>query len=76
MHTQSPFSTHTLTSIPPTHPHTQVRPWQPSPDNKMRGVVIWPDPEGMEITVTLYKGPKDKSYETKEWEFAVIDVSL
>ena len=22
------------------------------------------------------QGPKDKSYETKEWEFAVIDVSL
>ena len=22
------------------------------------------------------QGPKDKSYETKEWEFAVIDVSV
>ena len=22
------------------------------------------------------QGPKDKSYETKEWEFAVIDVSI
>lgn len=60
-------------------------------------MVIWPEPEVMEITVTLYKvyvvstctvhpallllmmlfvlqGPKDKSYENKEWEFAVIDV--
>lgn len=33
----------------------QLRPWQPSPDNKARGVVIWPEPEIMEITVTLYK---------------------
>ena len=24
----------------------------------------------------IVQGPKDKSYETKEWEFAVIDVSL
>ena len=26
-------------------------------------------------TVLAIQGPKDKSYETKEWEFAVIDVS-
>ena len=32
-----------------------MRPWQQSPDNNARGVVIWPEPEIMDITVTLYK---------------------
>ena len=35
--------------------HLQLRPWQQSPDNNARGVVIWPEPEVMDITVTLYK---------------------
>ena len=34
---------------------SQLRPWQQSPDNNARGVVIWPEPEIMDITVTLYK---------------------
>ena len=33
----------------------QRRPWQTSSDNPMRGVVIWPEKEVMETTVTLYK---------------------
>jgi hypothetical protein len=53
---------------------THRRPWQASLDNPTRGVVVWPDKEVMETTVTLYKSPKDTSYESKEWEFHVIDV--
>jgi hypothetical protein len=33
----------------------QRRPWQASLDNPTRGVVVWPDKEVMETTVTLYK---------------------
>ena len=33
----------------------QSRRWQPAPDNKVRGVVVWPEPEVMDITITLYK---------------------
>lgn len=53
---------------------SQILPWLPSPDNTLRGLVVWPEPEVVESTVTLYKGPKDKSYEHKEWDFSVIDV--
>ncbi|XP_065916601.1 EH domain-binding protein 1-like [Dysidea avara] len=52
---------------------TSVRPWKASPDNRKRGVIVWPELEEIDITITLYKGQKDKKFETKEWEFAVID---
>ena len=33
----------------------QILPWLPSPDNSLRGLVVWPEPEVVESTVTLYK---------------------
>lgn len=37
-------------------------PWLPSPDNKLRGVAVWPEPETVEAAITLYKVPSDTCY--------------
>ncbi|KAA8583519.1 hypothetical protein FQN60_014727, partial [Etheostoma spectabile] len=35
--------------------------WQPGIKNPYRGVVVWPVPENIEITVTLFKGSEGHS---------------
>jgi hypothetical protein len=52
----------------------EMLPWLPSPDTPLRGVVVWAEPETIEAAITLYKGPKDKSYENKDWDFSVINI--
>ena len=45
----------------------QSHSWQPGIKNPYRGVVVWPVPENIEITVTLFKvkpTPPDTSYTT------------
>ena len=37
------------------YPHLQIFPWLPSPDNPLRGIVVWPEPETVEAAITLYK---------------------
>ena len=29
--------------------------WQPNIGNPFRGIIVWPEPEPVDITVTLYK---------------------
>ena len=29
--------------------------WQPGISNPFRGIIVWPEPEPVEINVTLYK---------------------
>lgn len=36
-------------------PVLQAHSWQPGIKNPYRGVVVWPVPENIEITVTLFK---------------------
>ena len=39
--------------------------WQPTIQNPYRGLVVWPVPENVEITVTLFQDPKATEYEDK-----------
>jgi len=43
--------------------------------NPLKGVVVWPVPEEVELPVTLFKDPRTGDYEDKEWTIAVEDVS-
>uniref|UniRef100_F6WYR4 EH domain binding protein 1 n=1 Tax=Equus caballus TaxID=9796 RepID=F6WYR4_HORSE len=45
--------------------------WQPGIKNPYRGVVVWPVPENIEITVTLFKDPHAEEFEDKEWTFVI-----
>ncbi|XP_075452269.1 EH domain-binding protein 1 isoform X9 [Ascaphus truei] len=45
--------------------------WQPGIKNPYRGVVVWPVPENVEITVTLFKDPHAEEFEDKEWTFII-----
>lgn len=48
--------------------------WQPGISNPFRGIIVWPEPEPVDITVTLYKDPKpDSGFEDKEWTFVIED---
>ena len=39
--------------------------WQPTIQNSYRGLVVWPVPENVDITVTLFQDPKATEYEDK-----------
>ncbi|GAA6110861.1 EH domain-binding protein 1-like, partial [Tachysurus ichikawai] len=49
--------------------------WQPGIKNPYRGVVVWPVPENVEITVTLFKDPHAEEFEDKDWTFVIENVS-
>uniref|UniRef100_UPI00358EE526 EH domain-binding protein 1 isoform X3 n=1 Tax=Myxine glutinosa TaxID=7769 RepID=UPI00358EE526 len=55
---------------------SKPRSWQPGIKNPYKGVVIWPVPENVEITVTLFKDPLAEEFEDKEWTFVVENESL
>ncbi|KAG2467335.1 EHBP1 protein, partial [Polypterus senegalus] len=50
---------------------SQSHSWQPGIKNPYRGVVVWPAPENIEITVTLFKDPHAEEFEDKEWTFVI-----
>ncbi|XP_054557588.1 EH domain-binding protein 1 [Talpa occidentalis] len=50
--------------------------WQPGIKNPYRGVVVWPVPENIEITVTLFKDPHAEEFEDKEWTFVIENINL
>ncbi|XP_072407035.1 EH domain-binding protein 1-like isoform X2 [Chiloscyllium punctatum] len=45
--------------------------WQPGINNPYRGMVLWPVPENVDISVTLYKDPLAEEFEDKEWTFVI-----
>ncbi|XP_063058855.1 mucin-2 isoform X3 [Engraulis encrasicolus] len=45
--------------------------WQPGIKNPYRGMVVWPVPENVDITVTLFKDPHSDEYEDKDWTFVL-----
>ena len=49
--------------------------WEASVSDPNRGLVIWAVPENVEITVTLFKDPRETDYEDKEWTFVIEDVN-
>lgn len=56
--------------------HLQSLKWEQSVNDANRGLVIWAVPENIEITVTLFRDPRDTDYEDKEWTFVIEDVRL
>ena len=44
--------------------------------NPYKGGKTWEVPENVEITVTLFRDPKEEEFEDKEWTFQIEDVSV
>ena len=55
--------------------YSKLLKWEPSINKPCHGFVVWPEPERMSTIVTLYKGQRDKGYESKEWEVSVVEVT-
>uniref|UniRef100_A0A3Q3SW67 EH domain binding protein 1 like 1 n=1 Tax=Mastacembelus armatus TaxID=205130 RepID=A0A3Q3SW67_9TELE len=45
--------------------------WQPGIKNPYRGMVVWPVPENIDISVTLFKEANADEFEDKEWTFVL-----
>ncbi|XP_077098727.1 EH domain-binding protein 1-like protein 1 isoform X19 [Siphateles boraxobius] len=50
---------------------SKLHAWQPGIKNPYRGMVVWPVPENVDITVTLYRDPHADEFEDKEWTFFI-----
>ncbi|XP_078675195.1 EH domain-binding protein 1-like isoform X19 [Branchiostoma floridae x Branchiostoma belcheri] len=55
--------------------YSKLHTWQPGIKNPYRGAVVWPVPENVEITVTLFQDPNNPEYDDKEWTFVIEDES-
>ncbi|KAK7604096.1 hypothetical protein V9T40_004369 [Parthenolecanium corni] len=54
---------------------TDPLPWEPTLNNPLKGIVIWPVPENKDVSVTLFKDPRTHELEDKEWTFIIEDVN-
>lgn len=54
---------------------SQARSWEPTIRDPYRGRVVWPVPENVEVSVTLFRDPNSNVFEDKDWSFVVEDVS-
>ncbi|KAM4545222.1 uncharacterized protein PAE49_017889 isoform 4-T4 [Odontesthes bonariensis] len=50
---------------------SKLHSWQPGIKNPYRGMVVWPVPENIDISVTLFKEPNTDEFEDKEWTFVI-----
>ncbi|XP_051541834.1 uncharacterized protein LOC127433722 isoform X6 [Myxocyprinus asiaticus] len=50
---------------------SKLHAWQPGIKNPYRGMVVWPVPENVDITVTLYRDPHADEFEDKDWTFVI-----
>ncbi|KAM4726759.1 EH domain-binding protein 1-like protein 1 isoform 5-T5 [Anableps anableps] len=50
---------------------SKLHSWQPGIKNPYRGMVMWPVPENIDISVTLFKEPNTDEFEDKEWTFVL-----
>ncbi|KAB5543163.1 hypothetical protein PHYPO_G00076050 [Pangasianodon hypophthalmus] len=50
---------------------SKLHSWQPGIKNPYRGMVVWPVPENVDITVTLFKDPHADEFEDKDWTFVI-----
>ncbi|CAH1262570.1 EHBP1 [Branchiostoma lanceolatum] len=55
--------------------YSKLHTWQPGIKNPYRGAVVWPVPENVEITVTLFQDPNNPEWDDKEWTFVIEDES-
>jgi len=52
---------------------SELHTWEPSIEDPHHGLVVWPVPENIEITVTLFRDPRQTEFEDKEWTFIIED---
>ncbi|XP_056296879.1 EH domain-binding protein 1-like protein 1 isoform X6 [Pseudoliparis swirei] len=50
---------------------SKLHSWQPGIKNPYRGIVEWPVPENIDISVTLFKEVNADEFEDKEWTFVI-----
>ncbi|XP_053704155.1 titin homolog isoform X3 [Synchiropus splendidus] len=50
---------------------SKLHSWQPGIKNPYRGTVMWPVPENIDISVTLFKEANADEFEDKEWTFVI-----
>ncbi|XP_065114263.1 EH domain-binding protein 1-like protein 1 isoform X8 [Paramisgurnus dabryanus] len=50
---------------------SKLHSWQPGIKNPYRGMVVWPVPENVDITATLYRDPHADEFEDKDWTFVI-----
>ncbi|XP_047660743.1 EH domain-binding protein 1-like protein 1 isoform X18 [Tachysurus fulvidraco] len=50
---------------------SKLHSWTPGIKNPYRGTVVWPVPENVDITVTLFKDPHADEFEDKDWTFVI-----
>ncbi|CAL8399251.1 unnamed protein product [Boreogadus saida] len=50
---------------------SKLHSWQPGIKNPYRGVVLWPVPENVDISVTLFKEANAEEFEDKDWTFVI-----
>ncbi|KAK0145410.1 EH domain-binding protein 1-like protein 1 [Merluccius polli] len=50
---------------------SKLHSWQPGIKNPYRGVVMWPVPENVDISVTLFKEANAEEFEDKDWTFVI-----
>ncbi|CAG0894821.1 unnamed protein product [Darwinula stevensoni] len=48
--------------------------WEPVIRNPNCGLVVWPDADIQEVTITLFREPRENIFEDKEWVFVAEDV--
>lgn len=54
---------------------SQFHNWEPTIYNPYRGLIVWPTPENIEITVTLFRNQRSNEFEDKDWTFIIEDIS-
>ncbi|XP_029956842.1 EH domain-binding protein 1 isoform X6 [Salarias fasciatus] len=50
---------------------SKLHSWQPGIKNPYVGMVVWPVPENIDISVTLFKDANAEEFEDKEWTFVI-----
>ncbi|XP_050934552.1 uncharacterized protein ehbp1l1b isoform X39 [Lates calcarifer] len=50
---------------------SKLHSWQPGIKNPYRGMVVWPVPENIDISVTLFKEANAEEFEDKDWTFVI-----
>ncbi|XP_068455977.1 titin homolog isoform X2 [Clinocottus analis] len=50
---------------------SKLHSWPPGIKNPYRGMVVWPVPENIDISVTLFKEVNADEFEDKEWTFVI-----
>uniref|UniRef100_H3C1L5 EH domain binding protein 1 like 1 n=1 Tax=Tetraodon nigroviridis TaxID=99883 RepID=H3C1L5_TETNG len=54
---------------------TKLHSWHPGIQNPYRGLVMWPLPETLDVTITLFKEPTAEEFEDKDWTFVIEEES-